>query len=226
MKEFFPLSQDGLVLEWANTESRMKQLWAFRHRIFREQLQWVPLCEDGFDRDAYDDFSDNLMLSRGGQVVGAIRLTTGDHPFMLEVEFSRLLAPGERIGKGCEYSEITRLAVDRSVLGARESIMAARLLYLGAWLWSQVRGVRWMYFVVEPVFYRRLVMMGFPIVPVGIPRPVQRLLPGRQHHEAVPLAAGGVQRLAQRPRHLGDVGRAALAAFDLDRGHAHVQQLR
>ena len=172
MKEFFPLSQDGLVLEWANTESRMKQLWAFRHRIFRELLQWVPLCEDGFDRDAYDDFSDNLMLSRGGQVVGAIRLTTGDHPFMLEVEFSRLLAPGERIGKGCEYSEITRLAVDRSVLGARESIMAARLLYLGAWLWSQVRGVRWMYFVVEPVFYRRLVMMGFPIVPVGIPRPL------------------------------------------------------
>ncbi|AXE30398.1 hypothetical protein DK842_11115 [Chromobacterium phragmitis] len=172
MKVFFPFSQGGLELAWVDDDRMREGLWAFRHKIFREQLCWVPLCEDGFDRDEYDGFSDNLVLLRDGRVVGAIRLTIGEHPFMLESEFARLLASGERICKGKEYSEITRLAVDREVLGARDSIKAARLLYLGAWVWSQMRNVRWMYFVVEPVFYRRLVMMGFPIVPVGVPRPL------------------------------------------------------
>jgi acyl-homoserine lactone synthase len=172
MKAFFPLELDGLVLNVVSSPLEQKQLWAFRHRIFREQLAWVPVCEDGYDRDSYDDFSDNLALYRDGQVVGAIRLTGGQNPFMLEEEFSGLLASGECIGKGREYSEITRLAIDRHALSGRESVMAARMLYLGAWLWSQIHGVRWMYFVVEPVFYRRLVMFGFPIVPVGVPRPL------------------------------------------------------
>ncbi|QEL57649.1 acyl-homoserine-lactone synthase [Chromobacterium paludis] len=172
MKAFFPLQLNDLVLDVVESAAEREALWAFRHKIFREQLGWVPVCEDGLDRDDYDDFSDNLALYRAGEVVGAIRLTGGESPFMLEAEFSRLLPRGETIVKGREYSEITRLAIDREALGGRESVMAARMLYLGAWLWSRIRGVRWMYFVVQPVFYRRLVMFGFPIVPVGVPLPL------------------------------------------------------
>ena len=169
MKNFFPVRHKGLVLDKVRDEAMLKALQAFRHRVFREQLGWVPVCEDGLDKDGYDGFSDNLVLLQDNEVVGAIRLTPGEYRFMLEAEFSRLLVPGEEIGKGPEYAEITRLAIDRNKLTGRQSVSATYLLYLGIWLWSRMHQVDWLYFVVEPVLYRRLVMMGFPLRPVGIP---------------------------------------------------------
>lgn len=171
MAHFFPLELDGLLMEKVNATSYEIDLLKFRHQVFRVQLGWVPPRPDGLDLDDYDAFSDNLAVIAQQQVVGSARFTPGDQPFMIEREFARLLAPGERIRKGAGCGEITRFAVGKTI-SSRETRAIARLLYLSLWEWSRANEVRWLYFVVEPSFYRHLSRMGFPIQPVGVPRPL------------------------------------------------------
>ncbi|MBW7567647.1 hypothetical protein KIF54_14355 [Chromobacterium subtsugae] len=91
---------------------------------------------------------------------------------MLEKDFSRLLVPDEILYKGGASAEISRFAVDTETLGRKLTASASRLLYLSLWQWAEWNEIRWMYFVVEPSMYRRLVALGFPIRPVGVPRPL------------------------------------------------------
>ncbi|KZE84794.1 hypothetical protein AWB61_21510 [Chromobacterium sp. F49] len=73
MKKFYSLQLDGLVLDRVEDESTMLDLLAFRHKIFRENLRWLPVCGNGLDRDEYDAISDNLAICLDGQVVGSVR---------------------------------------------------------------------------------------------------------------------------------------------------------
>nr|WP_244999301.1 acyl-homoserine-lactone synthase [Chromobacterium subtsugae]AAP32920.1 CviI [Chromobacterium violaceum] len=150
----------------------MLDLLAFRHKIFRENLRWLPVCGNGLDRDEYDAISDNLAICLDGQVVGSVRFTPGTERYMLEKDFSRLLVPDEILYKGGASAEISRFAVDTETLGRKLTASASRLLYLSLWQWAEWNEIRWMYFVVEPSMYRRLVALGFPIRPVGVPRPL------------------------------------------------------
>ncbi|WP_420837176.1 acyl-homoserine-lactone synthase [Chromobacterium sphagni] len=150
----------------------MSDLLVFRHKIFREKLHWLPVCDSGLDHDEYDAVSDNLAIFLEGRVVGSVRFTPGTERYMLERDFSRLLVPDEILRKGARSAEISRFAVDATELGGRLTAPASRLLYLSLWQWAQWNNIRWMYFVVEPCMYRRLVTLGFPIRPVGVPRPL------------------------------------------------------
>ena len=168
MAHFFPIALGDMQIDRVNGTEWEIDLLKFRHNVFREQLHWVAPSEDGLDRDEYDGFSDNLAVRDSEGVLGSVRLTHGTRPFMIEREFSRLLAPGERISKGEGAAEITRFAVDKRASPQRMRA-AGRLLYLSLLEWSLQREVKRMYFVVEPVFYRHIVRMGFPVVPVGVP---------------------------------------------------------
>ncbi|BEV73253.1 hypothetical protein THUN1379_27350 [Paludibacterium sp. THUN1379] len=164
-------SREGFRLERVRGGRKETELLRFRHRIFREQLRWVPLSVDGLDRDEYDDFSDNLGVFIQQRVVGSVRMTPGHQPFMLEKEFSALLPDGWCLHKGAASAEITRFAVETDAQGRRIE-PAAMLLYYCLFRWAELHQVRWMYFVVEPAFYRRLDRLGFPIRPIGPARPL------------------------------------------------------
>ncbi|UJB32295.1 acyl-homoserine-lactone synthase [Chromobacterium sp. Beijing] len=168
MARFFPIKLGNTLISRVNGMDRETDLLKFRHHVFREQLHWVAPSADGLDRDEYDDFSDNLAVQDMHGVLGSVRLTHGTHPFMIEREFSRLLASGEKILKGARTAEITRFAVDKRI-SPQQMKEVGRLLYLSLLEWSLPRGIERMYFVVEPVFYRHIVRMGFPVVPVGVP---------------------------------------------------------
>ncbi|WP_434630512.1 acyl-homoserine-lactone synthase [Chromobacterium sp. CV08] len=173
MKKFYPLSLDGMVLERIGSGDDPTDLLAFRHRIFRENLGWLPTCPSGLDCDEYDGISDNLAMCRDGRVVGSVRFTPGTERFMLEKDFSRLLIPDEVLRKGESSAEVSRFAVDVAGLGGRLTASASRLLYCSLWQWAEWNGIRWMYFVVEPCMYRRLASMGLPVRPVGVPRALE-----------------------------------------------------
>ena len=143
----------------------------FRHRIFREKLRWVPESTDGLDRDDYDPFSDNFAVLERSGVVGSVRLTPGQCPFMIEKEFSALLPEGWVLHKGSNSAEITRLAVEvNGQRGQREA--ASHLLYFTLYQWALLHRVRWMYFVVEPPFFRHIQRLGFPAFAIGPARPL------------------------------------------------------
>ncbi|GGY27716.1 acyl-homoserine-lactone synthase [Paludibacterium paludis] len=159
-------SQEGLRLETIRGGRRQTELLRFRHEIFREKLKWVELSADGLDKDEYDAFSHNLAVIDGNEVVGSVRYTEGHYPFMIEKEFARLLPGGFALRKGRHAGEVTRFAVaSRCLNGGMGS--ASRLLYLSLYEWSRLHDVKWLYFVVEPPFFRHLTRLGFPTVAIG-----------------------------------------------------------
>ncbi|MDF0606184.1 GNAT family N-acetyltransferase [Neisseriaceae bacterium TC5R-5] len=171
MKTILSLKLDSMVLKQVVDGVRECELMRFRHRVFREELGWLPVDEFGLDYDNYDSYSDNYVVLSEGRVVGCVRFTLGDKPFMLEKEFSSLLFYGESLIKSRHTAEVTRFAVSSS-LDPQQAKKVARLLYLSLWEWSLINEISQLYFVVKPAFYRRLLAMGFPITPVGMPRPL------------------------------------------------------
>ncbi|TDR76671.1 acyl-homoserine-lactone synthase [Paludibacterium purpuratum] len=164
-------TKDGYRLERVLGGRKETALLRFRHRVFREELQWVPLSVDGLDRDEYDGFSENLGVFVNQRAVGSVRMTPGCQRFMIEKEFSALLPEGWTLQKGADSAEVTRFAVDIDQRGRRIE-PAALLLYHCLYRWAELNRVRWMYFVVEPPFFRRLARMGFPIFPIGEAKPL------------------------------------------------------
>jgi N-acyl-L-homoserine lactone synthetase len=160
------LAHDGFHLEHVLGGHKEQQLMRFRHRVFREQLRWLPESADGLDRDEYDPFSDNYAVLSQNQVVGSVRMTPGDCPFMIEHEFLPLLPAGWTLEKSHCSAEITRFAVGIDQYGRRPE-SAARLLYLSLYQWAQVHQVQLMYFVVEPPFFRHIKRLGFPAFAIG-----------------------------------------------------------
>ncbi|RBH36183.1 hypothetical protein C3F00_044965, partial [Pseudomonas sp. MWU13-2860] len=138
MAHFFPIGLGDMLVDRVNGTNWEIDLLKFRHLVFREQLNWVAPSVDGLDRDEYDGFSDNLAVRDTQGVLGSVRLTHGTRPFMIEREFSRLLAPGESISKGESAAEITRFAVDKRASPQRMR-EAGRLLYLSLLEWSLLR---------------------------------------------------------------------------------------
>ncbi len=163
--------RDGYRLETIQGGRRQTELFRFRHRIFRDELKWVDISPDGLDNDAYDEFSHNVAVMAGNEVVGSVRFTEGCYPFMIEKEFSRLLPSGHCLQKGRHAAEVTRFAV----ASGRESAggPASRLLYWSLYEWSRLHEVRQLYFVVEPPFFRHLRRLGFPAVAIGEPRELE-----------------------------------------------------
>jgi len=166
MSLVYSMAREGYVLEKVRGGRKENELMRFRHRIFREELRWLPESQDGSDRDDYDPISDNYAVSVHNQVVGSVRLTLGRHDFMLEHEFLALLPQGWTLHKGEDSAEITRFAVGQGADGRRSEV-AAQLLYFNLYQWSQAQQVRWMYFVVEPSFFRHILRMGFPAFAIG-----------------------------------------------------------
>ena len=164
-------ARDGYRLQKIIGGRQETELLRFRHQIFREQLGWVPVSVDGLDRDDYDVFSENFAVLQQHKVVGSLRLTAGEYPFMLEKEFSALLPKDYVLQKGVQGAEITRFAAGVDAAGRRiES--ASRLLWFGLYQWAMHKNVRWMYFVVEPPFFRHIVRLGFPVFSLGKARPL------------------------------------------------------
>ncbi|MEO2216655.1 acyl-homoserine-lactone synthase [Chromobacterium vaccinii] len=172
MEKFFALESEGMILDRVHARDVMNELMSFRHRVFRDRLKWLPASPDGLDWDEYDAFSANLAITRAGDVVGSVRFTPGSERYMLERDFSTLLVAGEKLRKGGDSAEISRFAMDTGKLSGVERSAASRLLYFALWQWASWNDIRWMYFVVEPCMYRRLVSLGLPVRPLGIPRPL------------------------------------------------------
>lgn len=174
------MGRSGFRLESIKFGLLFSRLLMFRHKIFREQLRWVATSEDGLDLDEYDAFSDNYAVLMGEEVVGSVRITPGDRPFMIEHEFAHLLPQNSVIHKGQQAAEVTRFAVGVGEDGVRPEPVS-RLLYLTLYVWATLHQVRWMYFVVESPFFYHIRQLGFPVFPVS------QLLP--QENEVSSVAA-------------------------------------
>lgn len=94
-----------------------EQMFRLRFRMFHERLGWDVSCEDGQERDHFDELQPLYVLAKDGrQVRGCWRILPTTGPNMLRDTFPELLG-GHSAPNGERIWELSRFAVDTSGAG-------------------------------------------------------------------------------------------------------------
>jgi N-acyl amino acid synthase of PEP-CTERM/exosortase system len=176
----FIREQDFIVKD-LTTDSEKIQAYCLRHRIFCQELGWMPQRENGQERDGYDYKAVFLgVYDRRRRLLAFLRLIMPQTTFMLEREFSRLVGPEHKIRKEDDTVEVSRLCVAPEARNCKfsghfdsqgiSSESISMLLYKGAYRWCVRKDIRYLYFVVEQKIYKLLHLKGFPCKIIGRPK--------------------------------------------------------
>ncbi len=167
--------EDGCWIRSIESEEEYLQAYRLRYQVFCETLGWVPPNSTGLEIDRYDSRATLLgLFSEENTLLGLIRLLPPNQPFMLETDFSDLVAPGYQIRKEADTIEISRLTVTPSSKKQGLSSRYLSILLKGLYQWALVNEIRYSYLEVEKRFWRVLQFLGFLSTPVG---PVKSLPP-------------------------------------------------
>lgn len=148
--------------------------YGLRHKVFAQELRWVPQSDDGLERDVYDAHALHFGVFRDRKILSYLRLVSPEHRYMLEKEFRALVSPDHDIRKAPDTREVSRLCVSFDERGTKVRtslgcLGVSMLLYRQVYQWCVPNKVRYLYLVVEYKVLRLLKMFGFPCVLVGEP---------------------------------------------------------
>ncbi|MBU0456482.1 MAG: GNAT family N-acetyltransferase [Gammaproteobacteria bacterium] len=166
---------DFVVKNIVNEEEKI-QVYRLRHRIFCEELRWVPQKEEGLEMDDYDkDAIFFGVFNKQKKLVAFLRLILSNGHFMIEREFFSLVYSRHKIRKARDTVEVSRLCVapearDRMITGNFGLHNISMLLYKGVYHWCIRHDIRYLYLVVEAKIYRLLRIQGFPCRLIGEPK--------------------------------------------------------
>ncbi len=169
------IREAGFVLKNLVSEDEKIQAYRLRHRIFCEELGWLPRSRSLLETDEYDKYTTSLgIFDRQHVLVACTRVASPGTPFMIEKEFSSLIDPLHKIRKENDIAEVSRSCVAPearrlSVYGTFGACRVSMLIYKVAYQWCSVNNIRYVYTVVEPRLYRALRAQGFQMQLVGAP---------------------------------------------------------
>ena len=153
--------EEGLLVKTLSAEQDLHASYRLRHQVFADRLEWVAKSEDGLEVDAYDAFATSVGLFDDGQKLrGIFRMVKSPYPFMIEKEFRPCLPPSCEIRKRHDTAEITRLALDPTLMDKGLSSRLMLILIKGVYQWSRQNEIPYMYMVVEKRFFRVLRGIG------------------------------------------------------------------
>lgn len=168
-------SEADYTVKNLETDSELYKSYRLRHRVFCEELNWVPCNEDGEEKDHYDETAVPLgVLDTFGGLSAYLRLLMPGEPFMIEKEFSCMVDPGHRIRREDDTAEISRLCISPEarhdfVPTTSGSQSTSVLLLKGIHRWCALNGIRYLYAVTEYKVYKLACFKGFPFKLVGKP---------------------------------------------------------
>lgn len=167
---------DGeFLVKTIDTKDEMVKAYQLRHRVFAEQLKWVPESEDKQEMDMYDLWAVTVgVFGKDGVLLGMARLLPPSGEFMLGNEFGALLPSDYVIRREPDTAEITRLTVNPDIQDPKLSSRVMLSVLKGIYQWAVENDIRYYYLEVEHRFLRALRMLGFPCQPIG---PVVQLPP-------------------------------------------------
>jgi acyl homoserine lactone synthase len=151
------------------------EAYRLRHRVFAEELKWVPRSETLLEIDEYDNNASFFgVYDDSNRLVAFLRMILPEKRFMMEKEFSFLVGPDHEIRKSDDTAEVSRLCTLPEARNRRGDdnfgvFGITMLLYKGLYLWSLRNGIRYLYLVVDRTVYRMFRLKGFPCEPVGEP---------------------------------------------------------
>lgn len=176
-KSFNVFIQEGsFVIKNLSNDDEMNQAFQLRHRIFCEDLGWVPQSDNLMETDGYDWHAAHIgVFNENHRIVAFSRLVFPGTYFMIEKEFSSLIGPHHIIRKQYDTTEASRLCVapeSRKTLVHSDfgSHGLSMLAYKGMYHWCLMHNIRYVYMVVEQKVYRMLQAKGFRSQTVGEPR--------------------------------------------------------
>ena len=170
------IREGGFIVKSLTDDDEMNQAFRLRHRIFCEDLEWVPQSDDLMEIDGYDCHAAHIgVFDQDNTIVAFSRLVFPGTIFMIEKEFSSLMGPCHKIRKQNDTTEASRLCVApesrrmlvNSDFGSHGLYM---LVYKGMYHWCVMHNIRYVYMVVELKVYRMLQAKGFRSQMVGDPR--------------------------------------------------------
>lgn len=155
------------------TKFELEEAYAFRHKIFVEELGWVSPQRNGLDKDRYDDTG---MAPLGvfdrteGRLIAHLRITLPHRIFMMDKEFASLIEIP--IIKTDGTVEVSRVCTEKKYRKTQlETIYGsyhiAMLLYKGLYQWCTQNSLNDMYMVIEYKLLRLLKLLGFPCSEIG-----------------------------------------------------------
>jgi acyl homoserine lactone synthase len=169
------IREGGFTLKTLEGDDEKSQAYCLRHRVFSEELGWVPRTTDQRETDAYDSHAVPIgILDEPNRILAYARLVLPDGIFMIEKEFSPLVSSNHQIRKEDDTAEVSRLCVspearNTSVSGNLGTHGLSMLLYKGIYHWCARNRVRYIHIVVDYKIYRLFWVKGFPCRPVGEP---------------------------------------------------------
>ena len=169
------IKEAGFVVKDLVSDDERIQAYHLRHRVFCEELGWVPRSRSLLETDEYDKYTTSLgVFDQQHVLVACTRVASPGTPFMIEKEFSSLIDPSHKIRKQNDIAEVSRSCVapearSLSVYGTFGACRVSMLVYKVVYQWCSVNNIRYVYTVVEPRLYRALRAQGFQMQLVGAP---------------------------------------------------------
>ncbi|MBE0479832.1 MAG: GNAT family N-acetyltransferase [Dehalococcoidia bacterium] len=119
---------------------------AFRHEVFLEELGWSLPDGPQQEVDEYDQHSVHFgAFAESPQMAGYCRLILPVGNFMIEKDFSDLVAPDYSIRKQSDTVEISRFAIHRRLRGKQEGFRLIAVLLRCVYSWAKANQVRYIY---------------------------------------------------------------------------------
>ncbi len=154
----------------------LRQLYRFRHQIFKERLGWQIPTRDSLEWDIYDELDPvYCAYYRQGSIVGAFRLLPTTGPYMLRDVFAELLR-GEPSPCTGDVWEVSRFAVKPACCNARTQLTCSEEMFellRACYDFSCSNGIRELVLVTSVAVERMLRGVRIPLERLGDGRPVQ-----------------------------------------------------
>lgn len=169
------IREGGFILKTLEGDDEKSQAYRLRHRVFSEELGWVPRSASQMETDVYDSHAIPIgILNAQSTILAYFRIVLSNRAFMIEKEFSFLVSSDHEVRKQDDTAEVSRLCVslearNTSVCGNHGTRSLSMLLYKGIYHWCVRNQVRYIYIVVDHKVYRLFRAKGFPCRPVGEP---------------------------------------------------------
>lgn len=167
------IKEGSYLIKDITNKNEIKKAYSLRHRVFCQELGWVPGTSNSLEIDDYDQDAVSFgVFNENSGLKASLRIVMSPNTFMLEKEFPYLINHHHKIRKDNDTIEISRLCVAPE---ARSEKLAdnfgvhfvSMMLYKGVYHWCLKNKIRHLYLVVEEKIYRLLCAKGFPCKLVG-----------------------------------------------------------
>ncbi|MDA8326529.1 MAG: hypothetical protein M0033_09970 [Nitrospiraceae bacterium] len=165
------IEENGYIVKAISAGNELRQAYALRHKIFAEELHWVPVTPDGLEIDGYDTLeATGFGVFFEGSILAYIRFIPASLPFMIDKDFAVLMDPAHVIRREPDTGEISRFCVSTE---SRRKLPSGQYTFMfllkGLYHWCALRNIRYIYSVVETKVFRLCYAKGIISKPVGTP---------------------------------------------------------